>query len=290
MSASARLEYPLLRAGGVAIRALPHGAIRPLGKLLGRMLFALDGRHRRIARRNLELVFPSWPAARRERVARGAFAAIAASALESVSLGRLSPEQICSRLELEGWSHFAAAEERGRGVFVLSAHLGIHELIAPVVALYKGPTALVARSFADPRAEREINGLRQRFGNRVLPHRGAARQMLRAVAAGGRVALLLDQRVHPNLGIELPFLGQPSFVSPILARMSRKTGASVLPLFALPEPGGRYRIRVRPAIPPTAAGDAGDADLTGRYLRAIEREIRERPADWLWMHERWRRH
>jgi KDO2-lipid IV(A) lauroyltransferase len=176
-------------------------------------------------------------------------------------------------------------------VFILSAHVGFWELVPPVVALYRGPMSIVVRPADNPHLDRELCALRERFGNEVIPKRGAARKMLERLRGGGRVGILIDQRVQPKEGIEVPFFGRPAQTSPVLARLSLRTGAAVVPVAAFPEPGGRYRLVARPAIlPPEGAKDdeASVAALTRRYLEVAEDDIRAHPAQWLWMHRRWR--
>jgi KDO2-lipid IV(A) lauroyltransferase len=117
--------------------------------------------------------------------------------------------------------------------------------------------------------------------------------MLQAVRAGGWAGILIDQRVQPKEAIEVPFFGHPALTTPVLARLSLRTGAPVVPIFAFPEPHGRYRFVARPPIfPPErpAAGESEDStvlDLTRRYLETAEAEIRRHPEQWLWMHRRW---
>ena len=90
-------------------------------------------------------------------------------------------------------------------------------------------------------------------------------------------------------GIAVPFFGRPALTSPVLARLSLRTGAPVVPISAYPEPGGRYRVVVRPPILPPEGqdGDEAVAALTRRYLEVAEEDIRAHPEMWLWMHRRW---
>jgi Kdo2-lipid IVA lauroyltransferase/acyltransferase len=98
--------------------------------------------------------------------------------------------------------------------------------------------------------------------------------------------------VHPREGIEVPFFGHPAMTTPVLARLSLRTGAPVVPVFAYPAPRSRYQMVVRePILPPAGVTDLPEAvaALTRRYLAVIEEEIRSRPEMWLWMHRRWDR-
>ncbi|HKH47181.1 MAG TPA: lysophospholipid acyltransferase family protein [Thermoanaerobaculia bacterium] len=273
------------------LRALPHTGARSFGRGIGLLAWALDGRHRRVAEGNMAQALPEVGTAERRRLVRDCFRHFGAALCDTISSTRFDPVEICRHFTLEGWENLEAADRRGQGVFILSAHVGFWELVPPVVALYRGAMSIVVRPADNPYLDRELRALRERFGNEVVPKRGAARKMLERLRAGGRVGILIDQRVQPKEGIEVPFFGRPAQTSPVLARLSLRTGAAVVPVAAFPEPGGRYRLIARPAIlPPEGAkdDDATVAALTRRYLEVAEEDIRKHPAQWLWMHRRWR--
>lgn len=286
--------WALTRGFRGLIRALPHRAARPLGATLGDLACRLDRRHPRVARYNLEVVMPELAPDRRRRLIARCFEHFGAVLVENVSLGRFDPIGFCERLTLEGWQHLEAAESRDRGTLIVTAHLGNWEIVGYALALYKGPTHVVARPTRNRWVERDLVRFRERFGNRTIYKRGAARRMLGALKRRERVAYVIDQRVHPNEGIETPFFGRTSFTSPLLATLSLRTGAPVVPMFAYPEPPDRFRVVVHPPIDPPDGSEAvveeGVRELTLRYLAVIEEAIRERPEMWLWMHERWRKH
>jgi Kdo2-lipid IVA lauroyltransferase/acyltransferase len=287
-----RIEYGLYLAIKGLLRLLPHASTRTVGRGLGGLAHGLDRRHRDIARRNMALALPEVPEAERNRLVRECFRHFGAALCDAISSTRFDAVEICERFTLEGWEHLEAAESLGRGTFLLTAHIGFWELAPAIIGLYKGPIRIVVRPADNPWLNRELEALRGRFSNSSLPKHGAARRMLEAVRGGGRVGILIDQRVQSKEGIEVPFFGRPALTSPILARMSLRTGAPVVPVAVYPEPGGRYRLIARPPILPPAGrkDEAGPvADLTRRYLEAAEEDIRAHPAMWLWMHRRWDR-
>ncbi len=286
-----RVEHVLYLMVKGFLRALPHAGARAFGRGVGLFAWALDGRHRRVAADNIAQALPGMGEAERRRLVRDCFRHFGSAFCDAISSTRFDPVEICRRFTLEGWENLEAAERRGRGVFILSAHVGFWELVPPVVALYRGPMSIVVRPADNPHLDRELRALRERFGNEVVPKRGAARKMLERLRAGGRVGILIDQRVQPKEGIAVPFFGRPARTSPILSRLSLRTGAAVVPVAAFPEPHGRYRLVARPAIlPPEGAKDdeATVAALTRRYLEVAEDDIKAHPEEWLWMHRRWR--
>jgi KDO2-lipid IV(A) lauroyltransferase len=287
-----RIEHGLYLVIKGFLRALPHAVTRDVGRGLGRLAHALDRRHRAIARRNMDFALPGIATAERDRLVAECFRHFGAALCDAISSTRFDAVEICRRFTLEGWEHMEAAERLGRGTFLLTAHIGFWELAPAVIGLYRGPIRIVVRPADNPWLNRELESLRGRFGNSSLPKRGAVRGMLETLRRGGRVGILIDQRVQAKEGIEVPFFGRPALTSPILARMSLRTGAPVVPVSVYPEPGGHYRLVARPAIlPPEGAGDEEGpvADLTRRYLETAEEDIRAHPAMWLWMHRRWDR-
>jgi Kdo2-lipid IVA lauroyltransferase/acyltransferase len=292
-----RVEHGLYLLLKGFLRALPHGAARKAGAALGALAHRLDRRHREVALANLGLAFPELPERERRRLAAACFRHFGGAFGDLVSSSRFEVEEMCHLLTYEGWEHLDAAARAGKGVFVLGSHLGYWEIAALPIGIFKGPLHVVVRPADNPWLDRELTSLRERFGNRVVPKRGSPRRMLQAIGAGGWAGILIDQRVQPREGIAVPFFGHPALTTPVLARLSLRTGAPVVPIFAFPEPRGRYRFVARePVFPPgratrgpgqDAAEEAAVAELTRRYLETAESEIRRHPEQWLWMHRRW---
>jgi KDO2-lipid IV(A) lauroyltransferase len=98
--------------------------------------------------------------------------------------------------------------------------------------------AAVGRAVDNPHVDRHVQSMRTRFGNPSLANRGAVREMFRVLQGNGRLGLLIDQRVRAEEALDLPFFGRPALTSPIVARLSLKTGAPILPVAGYHEPGG----------------------------------------------------
>jgi Kdo2-lipid IVA lauroyltransferase/acyltransferase len=255
-----RLEYGAYLTLKGVVRALPHRASRTLGAAIGRLAHRLDGRHRRLAAENLALAFPELTAKERRDTVAACFRHFGAALCDFISADRFGPVEICRRFTYEGWDNLERAEALGRGVFLLGAHHGQWEISGKPIALYRGPMYTIARPADNPHLERELSGLRQRLGYSVIHKHGAARRMLQVLRERGRIGILPDQRVHEREGIVVPFFGHPALTTPILARLSRRHGTPVVPVFAYPEPGGRYHLVVRPAILPDATDENDGVD------------------------------
>ena len=285
-----RLELVLFLLARAAMRTTPHPWARAVGRSFGGLLYHLDRRHRRVVDDNLSLVFPDWDAHRRHDVSRRCFRHFGAMVFDIVSLGRFDAVEICRRLTVDGWEHLDTAEAKGRGVVAFTAHVGNWEMASYPFFLYRPPLHVVVRPFNNPLVYRHMEAERRRFGQELIAKSGAAREMFRVVKRGGKVGVVMDQRVRPGQGITVPFLGHEALATPLPAAVCLRTGAPALPVFARPEPGGRYRVTIAPPIVPPADGRDDDsvAAFTRRLLGPIEDAIREVPYQWLWMHRRWR--
>jgi KDO2-lipid IV(A) lauroyltransferase len=283
------VEYALFLPFAAILRALPHGASRRLGAALGALAHLVDRRRRRIALDNLRRAFPDRDAAELERWVGDCFRHFGAAFADALSALRFDRIELCRRVTVVGLEHLIAAEAAGRGVILLSAHFGNWEIAPPFIALARGPMATVGRAVDNPHFEPLLTALRTRFGNRMLDKRGSVRDMFRVLREGGRLGLLIDQRVRAAEGIDVPFFGRPALTSPIVARLAQKTGAAVVTVFGQHLPRGRYRVEFAPPL----TADAGDDEaatfaFTRRCLELCETVIRRDPPQWLWLHDRWK--
>jgi KDO2-lipid IV(A) lauroyltransferase len=271
-------------------QVVPRGALRRAGHLAGTLGYWLDGRHRRIARANLQAAFAGEldPRAAR-RIARACWSHFGRITFEALAFPRFDRRSIGPEVRFEGLDHLRAAYARGKGVLQFSGHYGHWELAALMQAHLGLPLALVARPLDNPRLEPLLTGLRSLSGNRVVYKRHAVREILREVSRGGSVAILLDQDARRD-GVFVPFFGRLASTTPTLALVALRTGAAIVPTRSIPGPGGTYTIVYEPEIAVAASGDR-DADvhrITAACTARLEAWVRERPELWLWMHRRWK--
>jgi KDO2-lipid IV(A) lauroyltransferase len=284
-----RLEYATVMVARGTIRVLPMGAAIAAGTLLGRAFHAFDGTHRRLALQNLEAAFPSRPAAERAAIARDMFAHFGRLLTVLLKFSTLRPEQMLARVEFEGDERVRAAHALGRGVLLFTGHFGYWEINALVHALQLNPIAVLARPLDNRRLHDLLEQVRGRTGNSVIYRRGAVRRVLRALAANQAVAVLIDQHIQAADAVYVDFFNRPAATTSALAALALRTGAPVIPVFALPLPGGRFRMVYEHAVDPPR-NDHPDAlrDFTQRCTDVLEMYIRRHPELWLWMHRRWR--
>jgi KDO2-lipid IV(A) lauroyltransferase len=263
--------------------------VRATGTAIGLAFYALDRAHRRIAERNLAAAFPVRPEAERRAIVRAAFAHFGRLALEVLKFGTLTPEQMLARVEVVGEDRCRAAYAHGKGVLFVTGHFGFWELQALVHALRVEPIAVLARALDNPELNRLLEGIRGRTGNTVVYRKETIRRVLRQLQAGRGVAVLIDQHTLSRDAIYVDFFERPAATTSAVAALALRTGARVLPVFALPLPGGRFRlIYEHPVEPPSPELPDAVREFTQRCTDVLEMYVRRYPELWLWMHRRWR--
>jgi Kdo2-lipid IVA lauroyltransferase/acyltransferase len=284
-----RLEYLLVRALIAIVRWMPDAAVRGSGSALGLAFYTFDGTHRRVAERNLALAFPLRSPAERRTIVRGAFKHFGHLLFELLKFSTLTPQQILDRVEFEGEDRVELAHAQGRGVLFCTGHFGFWELQGIAHPLRFPPMAVVARVLDNRRLNDLLEAMRRRTGNSVIYRQGTLRRVMRTLQSNGGVGILIDQHIQSKDAVEVAFFDRPAATTTALAALALRTGAPVVPLFALPIGKGRYRmVYEHPVEPPP--GDSPDRvrEFTQRCTDVLEMYVRRHPELWLWMHRRWR--
>jgi KDO2-lipid IV(A) lauroyltransferase len=284
-----RIEYWTVRLLIAAVRLMPARLVDACGGLLGRAFYTFDRSHRRVAERNVAAAFPGRTAAERRRIVRGAFAHFGRLLFQLLKFSTLSPEAMLARVEFEGEDRVRSAYAHGKGVLFVTGHFGYWELQAMVHALRLRPMAVMARALDNPALNELLERMRTRTGNSVIYRQGTMRRVLRQLHAGEGVGVLIDQHIQSRDAIYVDFFNRPAATTSAVAALALRTGARVVPLFALPLGGGRYRmIYEHPIEPPPEDDDDQIHEFTQRCTDVLEMYVRRHPHLWLWMHRRWR--
>jgi Kdo2-lipid IVA lauroyltransferase/acyltransferase len=283
-----RLELLAVRVVGGSMRLLPMWAVRAMGRGLGRLAYILDGCHRRIALENLAHAFPGRSVGQRRRLARATFAHFGSLLLELLKFGTWPRERMLAAIDSEGEERVWQAYQQGRGVLFFTGHFGYWEMQAITQPLRVKPVSVLARPLDNRALNDRLEAIRTSTGNSVIYRQGAMRKVLRELAANHGIALLIDQHLHSD-AVYVDFFRRPAATTSALAALALRTGAPVIPVFALPLDGGRYRLVYEPPVePPRSEGPDAIREFTQRCTDVLEMYVRRHPDLWLWMHRRWR--
>jgi Kdo2-lipid IVA lauroyltransferase/acyltransferase len=284
-----RLEELLVRMVLALVRLMPMRIVRRIGHAIGRLAYHVDRFHRRIALENLSRAFPSRTPEQVDRIARAMFAHFGAVLLELLKFGTLSEREMVQLVDVEGAERVQQAYQHGRGVLLFTGHFGYWEVQGLMQPLQARRVSVLARPLDNPQLHEMLERIRRRTGNSVIYRQGAIRKVLRELAANHGVAMLIDQHLHTPDAVYVDFFGRPAATTNALAALALRTGAPVIPAFAMPIEGGRYRlVYEHPVEPPREDTPDAIRDFTQRCTDVLEMYVRRHPELWLWMHRRWR--
>ena len=284
-----RVEYAAVATVIQVVRFLPMQVVLAAGTVLGMAFHAFDRSHRRLAIQNLQAAFSLRSHDECAAIARSMFSHFGRLLMVLLKFSTMRPEQMLAHVEFEGEERVVAAHAEGRGVLLFTGHFGFWEINALVHALEIKPMAVLARPLDNPLLHDLLESVRRKTGNSVIYRRGAIRRVLRALAENQAVAILIDQHIQTADAVYVDFFNRSAATTSALAALALRTGAPVVPVFALPQPGGRFRMVYEHPVDPPKSDDA-DAirAFTQRCTDVLEMYVRRYPHLWLWMHRRWR--
>jgi len=286
-----RVEYWCLRLIVAAMGALPRPLARAAGAALGWMVYLLLGRLRRVGRRNLEMAFPEKSEAERAKILREMYRSLGWQLAEFCRMPRYTAESAGKLIRYEGLENYLAACAKGKGVFVLTGHLGAWELSSFYHSLAGYPMSMVIRRLDNPLVDAYVNRIRSLHGNRVIHKDDFARGLLTAMQQGETVGILMDTNMTPPQGVFVPFFGVQACTASGLARVALRSDATVLPGFLVWESSEqRYVLHFGPELELIRGSDAAENIVanTALFTATIESYVRRYPDQWLWVHRRWK--
>ena len=285
------LEFAVVWLLVLTLGLLPRRLARAVGAEIGEAVYAGLGRLRKVGLRNLRLAFPDRSEVTRERILREEYRNLGCLLAEFCLMSKYTAETASEFIHYEGLDNYLRARDRGKGVLVLTGHLGAWELSSFYHSLMGYPMGMVIRRLDNPLVDQFVNEIRCLHGNRVIHKDDFARGLIASMRAGETVGILMDTNMTPPQGVFVPFFGVEACTASGMARVAAKTGAAVVPGFLLWEKKEqKYVLRFGKELPVITTGDAEQDALTNTaaFTAVIEAYIRQYPEQWLWMHRRWK--
>jgi KDO2-lipid IV(A) lauroyltransferase len=287
-----QIEYWLVVAVARSLGRMPRPIARRLAEGLARLVYVCFGRLRRVGERNLQLALPEIDSQEhRAQLLRGVYRHLGWQLVEFCRMPRYTAANVQDWIRTEGMEHYQTAMAKGRGVLVLTGHLGAWELSSFYHSLLGFPMGMVIRRLDNRLLDEFVNGIRCLHGNYVLHKDDFGRGLMMAMRKGNAVGILMDTNMTPPQGVFARFFGIEACTASGLAHIALKTGAAVLPGFMVWEPAERrYVLRFGPELEFGRTGQPKEDVLaaTQRCNDVLESWIRRYPDQWLWIHRRWK--
>lgn len=273
------------------VRLLPRWLAIKGGKTVGALAYAVLPHLRRHAEANLRLAFPELSEAERQRIKRGTFRTLGRLLGEVSQFPKLNRQNIKSVVSYVGLENYLKAKASGRGVILLTGHIGAWELSVFAHSIYGHPMSFLARRVDNPLVEQLAETNRTRFGNRSIDKKNSVREVLKTLKSGGVVGILADLNASREEGVFCDFFGIPACTTAGVATLALRTGALVVPGYIVWDEASKiHRLHFEPPVETINTGNR-DEDVqanTANYTKVIESIVRRYPDQWLWIHRRWR--
>ncbi|MFH1968921.1 MAG: lysophospholipid acyltransferase family protein [Verrucomicrobiota bacterium] len=279
----------IIRALSWLCARLSQSQVQHMGRALGWLLGSGLRFRRGEVQTTLQRCFPEKTLADVRAMADGMYRHLGTLLIEGLRTGHMDLAALTEEVDFSGFEKCMQILSQGRGLIVLTAHIGNFELLAMMAALKGAPLTVITKALKPKWLNDWWVETREKSGVKMLPARHSYRYCREALKANGILGFILDQNMKRNRGIFVDYFGRPACTSPGLALLSAQTGAPVLPVFMLREPDGRHRLHVfDPLPPPERADKEAICQATQAYTAIIERVVRAHPDQWIWLHRRWR--
>jgi KDO2-lipid IV(A) lauroyltransferase len=239
---------------------------------------------RRVAQRNLEICFPELDAQAREALLRAHFESLGMAVFEFLRAwwGRLHP--VDEGFQLDGLEHLTTARAQGRGVILISPHFTTLEMCTRLLC-QRAAVAGMYRPHDSAALDWAVRRGRMRHAAAMFA-RDELRPAVRFLKGGGVLWFAPDQESRRGDSVFVPFFGRPAWSLTSTHQLARLSGAQVLPLFHERLPDGSYRVQIGAPLADFPGNDAL-AD-TARVMALVEAQVRRAPAQYLWIHKRFK--
>jgi KDO2-lipid IV(A) lauroyltransferase len=268
-----------------AVALLPLWLVRIKGRWLGKLIWLANSRSRKITEMNLRVCFPEMEESEREMLARESLAHLGIMVLEAASTWLWPSEKILSTIEgVEGKEIFDQALQQGKGVIILTPHIGNWE----VLGLYLGPLAPFAVLYTPikvPELDQFVLTARERAGNELAASNArGVKQLLKKLKKGNVIGILPDQEPDKSGGEFSSLFDVPALTMTLVSNLVQRTGARVVCGMAQRVEGGGYKIIFQAADPAIYSSDLTES-LRGLNTM-VENSVKFCPEQYQWGYKR----
>ncbi len=281
----------LLKLATFLLGHIPLGISIPLAKALGRTAYHLDKERSKIARDNLRMAFGNERSeAEIESIAVKVFENIAMTFVEFMRQPWLKESDLEGYVKCVGMENLKEALSKKKGVIICTAHFGNWELLGAFMGLKGFGMDIVVRDPDHPLFDEFVRWVRMRPGNATIAKKMAMRPLLKNLKQNAIAGILLDQNVTHVEGVFVDFFGKDACTNKGPALLAASSGAAVLPTFILRTSDRTHTVFIGERIKLVNSGDKSKDALenTALFTKAIEEMVRAQPAQWFWVHRRWK--
>ncbi|MDG2124130.1 MAG: glycosyltransferase family 9 protein [Verrucomicrobiales bacterium] len=282
------LVYLAFRAVEWILRLLPLDVVFVFGGLLGRVVSWFMPGYRRIVRGNLEIAYGGVKGKRElDKMVADVFRLLGSNFLSSAKLPWMKPEAIRERVEVEGVDQIKETVSGQKGGLFAMCHMGCWEVFAQIASrLVESPQfGALYRPLGNQFLDGHVKRTRESAGVELLDRRGGVTRPLKLLNGGGSLGVLVDQHAG-DMGVWIPFMGRLVSTSNLIGLLAKRSGAPVYTLGLSTTGRARWRVVIGEPMEPERF--PGATELAVEVNQRLAGVIGASPADWFWVHRRWK--
>ena len=269
----------------VLVSCLPYRPVLFLLRSLAAIAWLADPFHRKIATIQMRTALglnTVWPHVLK------VFMNQADILVDTLKYSYLTKEELRARVRIEGKEHLDEALETGRGIMMITGHIGNWEILVHIPHILGTPFSVMADVRKDPLLESIVEKIRSRSGATILPPKGMARMLIRELKKGRIIGMVIDERGDLHGGLFCDVFGMPAPTNRAPAFIALKGNALVLPVYAV-KISGLYHIVFSKSVDTAAYKSHDDAisSLSSFMQSWITTVVKEHPHQWFWLYSRW---
>ncbi len=283
--------YPFIKLLLWQARVFPRKWTLTLYKRLGLIAYHLFPDQRALVTTHYNYAFDTQMT-RKEANAfnKKLFANIATNAADLfISTNYSKKEDYHRWIDYEGMHHLEEAYQEGNGVIVLTCHMGAFDLVGRILAL-KYPTNIIVREHRNPKLNDLLLQNRTKLGAKIFYSGDSMLKVVRLLNKGEIVIILIDQDITRMKGVFVDFFGKKAYTPIGATWLAQNTKAKVIPMGIRQKPNYRHQVTVCAPLPVAKSGKKEQDQIvnTARFSKSLETLIEKDPAQWTWMHRRWK--
>lgn len=280
----------LFRSIGIFSAMLTCSLRNKVGSFIGYVLRILSKKRESITFNNIKHAFPHKDNQEYCRLTALSYQNLGIVLLEISAMPFLSDTKIKSMMSFPNIDIVHTLLQKGKGIILISAHIGNWELLAYAAGLVMQQSVLlVAKEQRNPLIHKAITSLRQRAGNRTVSMEKAAKPLINSLKENKPIALLVDQAADPKKDVFLPFFGRKAAVFEAPASLSLRYDAPLVLCIPHRDNYGHYTVTMKEIKSDDLTFSKENVfELTQRHLKELEYAIEQAPEQWTWQHNRWK--
>jgi len=290
-----KLIYYMFKISLVAGRFMPRKFLYACTKWIMHRYYRHKPRRVEIMHANIRRAYPELSEAEVVAFGKRVYTELSKTLAEMLLLytDRIDIERTVLNAEEAVVKLRALTEHSAKGTLFISGHYSNWELLGQFLGYHGFAVTNVVKPSGNPWIDRYIiTPFRQRYGHRMLPHKGSMVAMVKTLRSGGIISLLIDQVVQPPNGVAVHFFGHPTAATKAVAMLQQKYDVQVIPLFIERMGEEQFMLHVGDPVVSVSNVDQDSQQqviaMTQHYYDIIEAQIRQAPEQWLWLYNRWK--